>query len=55
MQLGLSPVSRIACCISSRKDCVLHVEWPVIYFKSKDSHAVRNVSCKQDCLLYTKQ
>ena len=43
MQLGMSPVSRIACCILSSKDCLLHVELPVVYFKSKDSHAVKTV------------
>ena len=44
MQLGLSPVSGFACCIISSKDCLLHVELPVVFFKSKDSHAVRTVS-----------
>ena len=44
MQLGLSPVSRIDCCILSSKNCLLHVELPVVYFKSKDSHAVRTDS-----------
>ena len=44
MQKGLSPVSRIACCIFSSKNCLLHVELPVVYFKSKYSHAVKTDS-----------
>ena len=44
MQLGLSPVSKIVCCILSSKDCLLHVELPVVYFKGNDFHSVRIVS-----------
>ena len=33
MQLGLSPVSKIASCILSSKDCLLHIELPFVYFK----------------------
>ena len=54
MQLGLSPVSRIASCILSSKDCLLHVELPVVFFNSKHSHAARTVSYMLDCLLYIK-